>query len=191
MDEENKENVKSEEEVPQENMQTDFRPVNRFSSLTGEPLPEPKGISKTLFLVVGIVVLVLIGGSAYLLRGKFQKPKIEEPKEPPSVQISSPQITQNPSFDRSKFTVRVLNGTKKTGLAASVSAKLKELGYKTEPEGNATSSAILRTEVKVKEGAIGLLEQLIKDLSPDFDATSGALLKASDVIDGEVILGAK
>lgn len=189
MDENNKEEIKS-EEVPKENMQTDFRPVNRFSSLTGEPLPEPKELSKTLFLVVGIIVLVLIGGSAFLLRGKFQKPPVEEPKEP-AVQISSPPVTPEPSFDRSKFTVRVLNGTKKTGLAASVSAKLKELGYKTEKEGNATSSAILRTEVRVKEEATGLLEQLIKDLSPDFDATSGALLKASDVIDGEVILGVK
>lgn len=171
--------------------QEDLRPVNRFLSSSDESPQEPQGVSKTLFLVAGIVVLTLIGGSVYLLRGQFQKPKTEEVTQPSLVQISSPSPTPTSSFDRSKYTLRVLNGTKKTGLAASVSAKLKELGYKVDKTGNATSSAIARSEVKVKESLLELSAQLIKDLSPDFDAASGSSLKTADTVDAEVILGVK
>jgi hypothetical protein len=95
------------------------------------------------------------------------------------------------AVDRSKFKIRVLNGTTKTGLAASVSAKLKDLGYQTDKVGNATNSAFQTTLVRVKQSSTGLLDQLIRDVAPDFSAASSTELKDSDSADGEVILGTK
>lgn len=177
-----------EEEKPEQ----EIRPVNKFFGAPGNGnIPESNSsVSKALLILVGVVILLLIGTSIYLIRNKFTG-STEDEGLPPAVEISSPSPTPAPEFERSKYTLRVLNGTKVSGMAASVSAKLKELGYKIDKTGNATSSAFTRTEVRVKEKTQGLLEQLIKDLMPDFDATSGAALKVDDTVDGEVILGAK
>lgn len=169
----------------------EIRPVNKFFGQPGNGnVPEDKSsVSKALLILVGVVILLLIGTSIYLLRNKLIGSK--EKEQATTVEISTPTPQPTPDFDRSKFTLRVLNGTKTSGIAASVSAKLKNMGYKTTKEGNATSSAFKRTEVRVKEKAQELLQQLIKDLLPDYDATSGANLKDTDEVDGEVILGVK
>lgn len=180
-----------ENSLKEEMTEQEIRPVNKFFGAPGNGnVPQDNSsVSKALLILVGVVILLLIGTSIYLLRNKFTGSKEEE--KPTTIEISSPSPYPTPQFDRSKFTLRILNGTKTSGLAASVSAKLKNLGYKTSKEGNATSSAFKRTEVRVKETSQGLLEQLIKDLMPDYDATTGANLKDIDEVDGEVILGVK
>ena len=95
------------------------------------------------------------------------------------------------AVDRSAYTIRVLNGTGKSGLAAKIAGQLKDLGYKTEKVGNATNSAFKQTVVRVKSGEDALLEQLVKDLSGDFEADGQASLKSSESVDAEIILGAK
>ncbi|MBI4038323.1 LytR C-terminal domain-containing protein [Candidatus Daviesbacteria bacterium] len=149
------------------------------------------GVSKPALFMVGIIILLLIGTTGYLLRGKFSNsPSLPSPS--PSLEITTPEPSPTPlTLDRSKYTIRILNGTSKSGLAASISAELKDLGYKIGKTGNATNSAFLKTVVRVKEGVIELSDQLIKDLSPDFEAEVGAPLKSSEDVDGEVILGAK
>lgn len=176
------------EETPEQ----EIRQVNKFFGSPGNGSIQNTGpsVSKAVFLLVGVVILLLVGTSVFLLRNKFTSQTQEEIK-PPVVEIISPSPSPKEEFDRSEFIVRVLNGTKKSGLAASVSAKLKELGYKTEKTGNATSSAFTRTEIRVKEAADKLLEQLIKDLMPDFESIAGTPLKSSDGVDAEVILGVK
>lgn len=152
---------------------------------------KPSGMSKPMVLVFGLIVLGLIGGAAFLLRDRLTG---EQATPSPSPLVESPMIEPSPSastFDRSKFTLRVLNGTKKSGLAASVSAKLKELGFQVEKTANASGSSHPRTIVSVKSDLSNLLEQLVKDLSGDFDASEGASLKSSDSADGEIILGDK
>ena len=149
------------------------------------------GPGKVLLLILGLIVLLAIGATGYLLRDKFTK---SEPTPTPTATLETPVSeetpTPTPSFDRSKYTLRVLNGTKTSGLAGSVSAQLKELGYNIGKTGNATSSAIGQTTIRIKGEPEGLLETLIKDLSDDFDAISGKALDEDDEMDAEVILGA-
>lgn len=147
-------------------------------------------------LILVIVALAVIGATIYLLKGNLGGGEKEETPATQRTPVPTPEPTPTPqptpSIDRSKVTLRILNGTSKTGFAASTSAKLKELGYKVEKTANATNSAFARTVVRVKADTTeGLLEQLIKDLSFEFDATSTADLKTSDTVDAEVILGAK
>ncbi len=170
----------------------EFRRVdtNQQTPSSGLYSSQKSGPGKPLLLILGLIVLLAIGATGYLLRNKFTKAE-PSPTPTPELQAPAAEPSPTPSFDRSKFTIRVLNGTSTSGLAGSESAKLKDLGYKIGKTGNATSSSTPRTLVKVKASASGLLDALIKDLKPDYDASDGGALKDSDDVDGEVVLGSK
>ncbi len=147
--------------------------------------------SKVYFLILVVIGLLVVGGAVYLLKNQLST-TAPAPSPSPLVIITSPSPSPSlVSLDRSKYTIRVLNGTDKAGLAASVSAKLKSLGYQTDQFGNATNSAFLRTVVRVKTAVSDLANQLVRDLSPQFDATVSSNLKSSDQADAEIILGQK
>lgn len=150
------------------------------------------GSSKSIHLIILLIVgIAVIGATVYLLKGGSLNKPSPSPTSAPVV-VPSPIPSPSPEVvDRSKFNIRVLNGTAKSGLAASVSARLRALGYLSDKTGNATNSAFTQTVVRVKTTATKLLEQLIKDLQPDFSATSAGNLQDSDSVDGEVIIGAK
>lgn len=114
-----------------------------------------------------------------------------KPKEGSLISTPSPMPTPTPiSLDRSRVKLRVLNGSGKTGLAATVSSKLQGLGYTIEKTGNASNSAFERTLVRIKQASSSALYNLlVKDLSYQFQATSGENLKNSDTVDSEIILG--
>ncbi len=153
--------------------------------------------SSKRILILGLIGLGVIAAIVYLL--KNQPSGSKTPSSSPSITraviTTTPAPTPVPGLskeDRAKFTVRVLNGTTKTGLAASVSAQLKELGYKTGKTGNATNSAFTKTLVRVKASAQALADQLVADLAGQFDAaSSSAALKDSDTVDAEIILGTR
>lgn len=176
-------------------------PKRTFNVPTSEATINQKGAfdkssgNKLKWLVLGVVILLMAGGAFYFLRSRssekgnsipestFTETEVNPTPEP------SPTPSATPAFDRSKYTLRVLNGTETSGLAASVSAKLKGLGYKIEKTGNASNSA--QTKVSVKPSLSELLSTLIKDLSSDFKAVEGQTLKTNDSADGEIILGPK
>lgn len=151
--------------------------------------------SKWHLLILILIGIVVISGTVYLLKGQFKNVGVTPAPSPePSVEPAqpSPSPSPSPSVERSKYKIRVLNGTTKTGLAASVSAKLKELGYQTDRTGNATNSALERTQIRAKSSLSSLIDQIIRDLTGQFDtASSSSSLKESDSADAEVILGAK
>ncbi|MBI2021501.1 LytR C-terminal domain-containing protein [Candidatus Daviesbacteria bacterium] len=149
--------------------------------------------SKLHIIILLLIGLAVIGGTVYVLKSQFgqSNPSPTPSSIAESTPTPSPSPSLTPSVDRSKFKIRVLNGTTKSGLAASVSAKLKNLGYQTDKTSNATNSAFQKTVIKVKQAATSLIDQLVKDLAPDFDASGTSDLKDSDSADGEVILGQK
>ena len=190
-DKETKEEIK--EEIEEPNMEEDSTKTSSAQQIptTGIYYNQPKGVSKLPLIIVGLLILLLIGGGGYLIRGKFS----QAPPQPPT-QLETPLIVTSiePSpqiVDRSKYTLRILNGTSRSGLAGSVSAKLKDLGYIIDKTGNATQSGFPQTLIRVKLNLAELVSQLIKDLSPDFDAKEDTELPSSDTVDSEIILGTK
>ena len=189
------------------NMEPDQTKVPKEPEFTSEEVREPRsfqpptsgvysknrGSGKGVIVALALVVLLIIGGAAYFLRGQLSgskpspSPSSESEIESP---LFEPSSSPESSIDRSDYKIRVLNGTKTAGLAASVSAKLKELGYEIEKTGNATNSAFTKTIIRVKKDIDDLLQQLIKDISADFKAEKGIDLKESDAADAEIILGA-
>lgn len=154
--------------------------------------PQPRSGRKIPFILGIAVIILILGGLFYFLKARPVAKVEPSPSPAVSLEGPSPQPSPSPSFDRAKYTLRVLNGTSTQGLAASTSAKLKDLGYKIEKVANATNSAFLKTVVRVKPDLEELLENLLKDLSGlDFEGEMGPELKDSDTSDGEVILGAK
>lgn len=153
-------------------------------------VPRNRGSNKVHLLILILIGLAVIGGTVYLLKSQFEG--ISSPPAPSATPEASPTPIPSPSFDRAKYKIRVLNGTTKAGLAASVSAKLKDLGYQIDKTGNAPKQNYTTTEVKTKSATPDLSEQLVKDLPSEFSgASSSGELKDSDSADGEVILGTK
>lgn len=152
-------------------------------------------MSKAVLIITIVVVLIVLIGAGFFLKTRIDKLTAEPTPSPTSVATTpittEPTPSPTPSFDRSKYTLRILNGTKTAGLAATVSAKLKDLGYQIGKTGNATSSAIEQTAVRTKNGNDDLIAQLIKDLASDYQAASASALKASDDVDAEIIIGTK
>ena len=170
----------------------DTNDPNNFFSQHNQPQP-PKRASKFHLLILVIIGIVVIGFTVYILKGGFGELSLTaKPSPSPSpVESPSPTPTPTPEPNRSQYKLRVLNGSGKTGLAASVSAKLKDLGYQTEKTGNATNSAFTQTIVRVKPALESFIPQIVKDLAPDFDAAGNTSLKDTDAVDIEIILGAR
>ncbi len=187
-------NLKS-QQMPSSGIYTSHNGSQREFS-TFNPPPR-RGKSKNLLLqlvVLAVIALAVIGGTVYALKKQFKGVETAAPS--PSLEAALPSPTPSPSpeikIDRSKYKIRVLNGTSTSGLAASVSAKLKELGYQTDKTGNATNSAFTQTQVKAKNNLPDLIKILISDLKYKFDAvSSSAALTASDSADAEIIIGSK
>ncbi len=157
--------------------------------------PEGGKTKKFHLLILVLIGIVIVGSTVYFLKNSFNSPLGGILKEKPSpTPVVTPTPTPSPTptpVDRATFKISVLNGTSKTGLAASVSAKLKNLRYQTTKVGNATNSSFERTVVRVKPSLLHLAEQLIKDLMPEFDGLSDSTLDLSGSDDGVVILGAR
>ena len=170
-------------------------PNNFFSQHQNQA---PKRANKFHLLILIIIGVVVIGFTVYILKGGFGGISIGTPSPSPSPSATAtpeptPTPTPEPEVERGNFTVRVLNGTTTSGLAKTVSDKLKGVGYKTSNPGNASDDDVEQTEVRVKEGteSAALFERLKLDLAPDYEAIKGDDLDSKVTYDAEVIIGAK
>lgn len=167
-------------------------PTPAFSnnSSPASPLPKlliliPAALILMAFLAVAFIkrekVLTLLG------RGSAQVVQVGTTPTP----TPEPTPTPTPVVDRSEMKVRVLNGTRKSGAAATLTEKLKGLGWQVVATGNAPDTNTPQTTVKVKGGLEEAAKVLVVDLGSDFEATTGANLKLSDRADAEVVIGQK
>lgn len=165
---------------------------NNFFSQHSQNQPV-KRANKFHLLVLVIIGIAVIGFTVYILKGGFGEISLTSQPSPSPSPIETPSATPTPTPepDRAQYKVRVLNGSGKTGLAKTVADKLKELGYQIEKTGNATNSAFTQTVVRVKTADESAIAQVIKDLSPEFDAAGNTSLKSDDAANIEIILGAK
>lgn len=151
--------------------------------------------SKLVIFIPILILIVIFGGVVYYREKLLSKimNKVSPPKQA-AVEVTpfpTPTPTPAPSVERSDFKVRVLNGTPATGAAGVLADKLKEKGWQIDKTGNATSSAILESYVRMKTGNDLALEVLLSDVSDYQGASSSSPLKSTDKADLEFVIGRK
>lgn len=171
--------------------QTTFRRESAFDL----PSSQDRG-SKLPTVILFLILVGILGTAGYFLKDKLlSKFKTTPAPSSQNLATSTPTPTPTPlpkSIERSKLSVRVLNGTTKTGAAAALADKLKALGWRILTVDNASSSATPQSLVRVKKDAeVKIGSTMINDLSSDLNATASADLKASDAADVEVVIGKK
>lgn len=158
-------------------------------------LPENKR-SKIFILVPILIIIMVFAAVVFFREGLLLALKNQiSPAKPVAVETTStptPSPTVTPiTVDRSKFKVRVLNGTPKTGAAGVLAGQLKEKGWQIDRTGNATSSAIPESFVRSKPGMGDAISVLIADVSDYQGSSSSSSLKSSDKADLEFVIGKK
>ncbi len=176
-------------------------PVIIHSRYSGPEAPSSGGSKKVHIIYISIItlLLLLLGVSSFysfknlsLFAGTKEDTTLQTAvvAKKPTTQVASPSAALD-KINKSEIKIRVLNGTRSSGVAASASSKLKALGYKIESTDNATSSAYLQTLVLVKESNKELTQVLIEDLKPQYSASFSGFLSESDPADAEIIIGKK
>lgn len=163
------------------------------SSISDQPILAPKGDRSKLAVFIPVLILIIIAGVMVYYRHNLlsiiNPPKQEAEIKP--VPTETPTPTPTIVVERSKYTVRVLNGTPTTGAAGVLADKLKEKGWLIDRTGNATSSAIAESYVRGKVDLTDVIKALIADVS-DYQATpSAVILKSTDKADLEFVIGKK
>lgn len=93
-------------------------------------------------------------------------------------------------LDRSKLSVRIMNGSGVSGAAKKASDFLEKLGYNVIQIGNAETSDYEETEIQITKAQDDFLPLLKKDLSSDYTIASTTDEPASDEkADAVVIIG--
>lgn len=168
------------------------------SSIYAKERAGQKGNSLHVLILI-VIGLLVISGTVYFLKNSFNVgfpslPFISEdsPTPTPTPTKATPEPTPTPTpLPRSDYTLTILNGTSTTGLAASTSSNLKDLGYEVERVGNATNSSFEQTLVRVKPSMLNLAEQIIRDLAPKFVGVPDLTLPETESSDSIIILGTK
>lgn len=160
---------------------------------SNKPVLAPKGDRSKLAVFIPVLILIIIAGVMVYYRHNLlsiiNPPKQEAEIKP--VPTETPTPTPTVGVERSKYTVRVLNGTPKSGAAGVLAEELKAKGWLIDKTGNATSSAIAESYVQGKVDLTDVIKALIADVS-DYQVTpSAVILKPSDKADLEFVIGKK
>lgn len=144
-------------------------PLEEDSMVAGEPLFEPEVKSrKKLYIIVSIILVLVIAVSAWFFMN-FNKNKNTEEKKPEttkSQQISAPVVIEEESevsFDRSKFSVEVLNGSGIAGAARKVADNLAALKYQVVKVGNAQENS-QTSQILISKDLEKFQDEFLKDL---------------------------
>lgn len=160
-----------------------------------KPSGRDKGPAKVWMLLPLVVILVIFGSTIYLKDQALGKVKslniFSSPTPTPLPPTPTPSPTPTPEVKREEFKVRVLNGTTKSGAAASLKEQLVNLGWDVIKTGNAKNQKMEQTTVSGKKDLGVAFQVMMEDLKGDFEATAGAELNDKDQADLEVVIGKK
>lgn len=115
---------------------------------------------------IELVILVVVGV------GLLAKPVANEVRQAAEARVyapvkpeATPQVEQvaTPKLDRRHVSVVVLNGTGRTGIAASEAARLAKQGYRISAVGNAPTTGYTRSLVMFRKGFAAEAARLARD----------------------------
>lgn len=145
-------------------------PLEEEDITANEPLFEPEEKSKKkLYIIVAIIIIGLAAVSVWIFMN-FNKNKGAAEKKPEttqSQQISAPVVTEvkepEGTFDRSKITLEILNGSGVAGVAKKVADSLSALEYQIVKVGNAQENT-QTSQIFVSADLEKFQSEFLKDL---------------------------
>lgn len=137
-------------------------------------------------ILIGGVIILASGAFFFLGQGQESEPKIITPLKTP---VSAPAEEEKTSFNRSKWSLEVLNGSGIAGVSKKAAEKLVQLGYQVVKTGNADKSNYQTTQVFVSNTLLDQADQLIKDLSDEFKSASMAGELKDSTASARIIIG--
>lgn len=156
-------------------------------------LPEEEKKSGKKPIIIGIFIVLIIAGIALWFFLNFKKePRTAEKKvETSEIQENelkpSPEAEPTAVFDRTKFTIEILNGSGIAGAAKKIADKLSVLGYEIIKLGNADE--VDKTQVYLSSEMESFKSEFLKDLEADLkEATISGELKDSTA-SARIIIG--
>lgn len=165
--------------------------MNQDSELRYETKSSAKKSGKTIFLVIGLAAVLLVGG--FFLNKKFKffsrGSGSSQSAVATSTPVSSPIPTPQPILNRSDWSFEVLNGTGVTGEAKKIADKLKEQGYEVVKTGNADKSNYSQTEILAKKELLEKIDLVIADLKDTIKIASVAGELKDSTASARIIIG--
>jgi hypothetical protein len=176
--------------------------AEEISSLTDNLNVEENNLKeekkKKPFITILIVLLVFIlgvfvGGFVVYKKGNIFTKKGPEIKE--NISENQEQILPSPSpvnepVDLTKYSIKILNGSGKTGMAGKLKDVLTEEGFEVSSTGNATSSSFTNSVIIAKEEVDkSYLKKLEDFLSNTYTLSEIQQLEDSEKTEVVVIIG--
>lgn len=164
--------------------------INQDSELKYETKSSAKKLGKTILLVVGLAVMLLVGG--FFLNKRFKATPVPVATPTP---LPSSTSTPQPILNRSDWSFEVLNGTEVIGEAKKVADEIRALGYPVVKTANADKSNYSQTQILAKKdlldgGASGTkIDLVIADLKDVIKIASVAGELTEGTASARIIIG--
>lgn len=137
--------------------------TNTFQTTSFEPYKKEGSQGKWLTIGLAVIVLALIGGTLYYLRGGSSTIFQAATPTPTATPAPTPEPTPDPLV-RSEWSFEILNGTSTRGEAKRIADKLIELGYQVVKTGNADKTTYINNELYVQKGLEDKINLVVLDL---------------------------
>jgi hypothetical protein len=191
------ENEETETRLPEEKKEEEsaVETTEELASPVGDvTLVEEGGGVRSVLMLTILFLLGLMGGLGYLFLFHNSQPSMQSTTDTKlkTIAVYTPVPTQS-SVNKSDYTLKVLNGSNTSGVAATTRDFLTEKGYKVGTIGNADTSNYTKTEIQAKDSVSKeFLTNLEKDLGTKYtvDSSTGAL-DSSATEDVEIIVGSQ
>lgn len=120
--------------------------------------------NKRLYFMGKIALVVIIAATGFVLWMYFKNPPQKQTVTTPVIVEMEPSQKEKTSFDRSEWTLEVLNGSGVAGTAGKMAKKLEALGYTISKIGNAARQNYTSSEIFISPEFSDQSEQIIADL---------------------------
>lgn len=151
------------------------------------------GMKYVWIAIIVLLIGALVGGGFYFFQRS--QSETEEPTDETIVDIPTPQNTPTPTVgevDIEGYTIRVLNGSGKTGEAGKVRTTLETEGFEISSTGNADKSTYEETVIQArKDVPAAVLKKLRDVLSKSYVLASNITLNGDDEDDIVIIVGSE
>lgn len=176
---------------PQQPQQSQQSPENTSFGLE---MKESNRGGRNWLLIIGVVLLLLalLGGGFFFYKNMNSGEVVSAtPTESPFAMATTaatplPSVPPASKIDRASWDLEVLNGTGKSGLAATVKAKLEDMGYTVSKVGNAPDATV--TKILVNKKMAADQDALLADLKSEFNVDTAGVLSDSSA-SARIILG--